>query len=49
MDWKEVEILQALAILAVATIAVYMDDKDIANVAVGGLIGFLSGKALRTS
>ena len=45
VDWQKFDITSEMVILAILAIAVLMHDKDIANVAVGGLIGFLTKKA----
>lgn len=46
IDWKSMDISQELVIVSVVVITLYMGDKDIANVAIGGLIGFLAKKTL---
>jgi hypothetical protein len=42
---KTLDLSQELIIIAVVIIVVFMGDKDIANVATGGLIGYLTKKS----
>jgi hypothetical protein len=41
---KTLDLSQELIIIAVVVVVIYMGDKDIANVAIGGLIGYLTKK-----
>lgn len=43
---KNMDVSQEMIIVAVVIIVCFMGDKDIANVAVGGLIGFLTKKGI---
>jgi len=44
MNLKDIDITQELVVIAIVIISVYMGDKDIANVSVGVLGGFLAKK-----
>lgn len=46
MNFKDFDFAQELVVIAIVIIAVFMADKDIANVSVGVLGGFLSKKYL---
>jgi hypothetical protein len=44
-NWTRFDVTPEIVILAVTAITIFMADKDISNVAIGGLIGYLAKKA----
>ena len=44
MDWSKLDITQEMVIIAIVVLAIFMGDKDVSNVAMGGLIGYLTKK-----